>query len=319
VRKRSEERGRAAAADAVRKEKLLIDAREKLDAAKAAQAKAEQQARDQLEPLRRSNEKKEAALRSLRAKHEATQQQLDKALETTAALEANMTRGRPGGGSTGAWSPQYASGLLSSDEALSTLKIGQEQLRLVLQRVVRSLESGVANPDEERHVAMLSHSLLQLSPEELGLSTRADIGTPTCSGAVRKTDPPMNFSQEQEFLRQALAEPVDVDAAYELVMRLVQALVVAALAQQRVEAEQGQMLNTSFALADYEAMLQSIRQQVAVEKAESDMAIAERDVRITELVAASRVQSECCSPVAVARAEPTSPRDCVSCRLQPMH
>ena len=52
------------------------------------------------------------------------------------------------------------------------------QVKLVVRRVASALEAGAAHPAEERQLAALSQQQQQLSPAELGLAPRADIGAP---------------------------------------------------------------------------------------------------------------------------------------------
>ena len=166
------------------------------------------------------------------------------------------------------------------------------QVKLVVRRVASALEAGAAHPAEERQLAALSQQLLQLSPAELGLAPRADIGAPHLeaggpsaaggTGGTAAAAPPLRaiLSADLQLLETALSEPVDVHGAVTVLLRLVQRRLDAAdeIATQRDRsADVEPLLQMSAALHE---SVRGIREQVQFEQQKTATALAERELQL---------------------------------------
>ena len=103
--------------------------------------------------------------------------------------------------------------------------------------MVAGADGEAAGGDEDLQVSALAQSLLQLSPEQLGLMPRAEIGAKATTGSEAagfggssENAPPQQLalstdagaSQHQKQLRTALSEPLDAQAAFTIFSRLLQ-------------------------------------------------------------------------------------------------
>jgi hypothetical protein len=208
----AEERARGASADAKGKERLALELRARLEVGEASRSQVQEAAEQRTaeamaEPLRRALERKEVALRSLRARLKHAEGQLAEREQQHASelaeahqsnarcrkqLEAAAQRAqleltqRGGAEEVHARTPPTSPALSRNcapnapPKRASNVRRARPppQVKVVVRRVARSLEAGAAHPAEERQLAALSQQLLQLSPAELGLAPRADIGAP---------------------------------------------------------------------------------------------------------------------------------------------
>ena len=189
VAAQAEERARGASADAKGKERLALELRARLEVGEASRSQVQEAAEQRTaeavaEPMRRALERKEASLRSWRAKVERAEQQLQQARaeHATALAEAvaGERRRREKAEAAAQAAEAAAEEAASAASAAARLEARQavaarEEVALVVRRVAQALELGAAHPAEEKQLAQLSQSLLQLSPAELGLAARADI------------------------------------------------------------------------------------------------------------------------------------------------
>ena len=155
-------------------------------------------------------------------------------------------------------------------------------------------DDDASNDDEDGRVRALAHSLLQLSPEELGLSPKkADIGSGSAAGTAHDNadagctalaplftsleGAPSAPSHHQRQLKAALCDPIDSSAAFGVFARLLQQRAQAArqaAAEERQGAQELSKLEASFELS---AKLKRLKSQLVQEKAESEVAIAQRE------------------------------------------
>jgi hypothetical protein len=181
-------------------------------------------------------------------------------------------------------------------------------------KAITEREAATPTKDEETaRVRALAHSLLQLSPEQLGLSpVKADIGggdAPPPSGAT--TEEPHSSSHVQQLLRAALSDPIDTAAAFDVFSRVLQeraaaqAQALEAVAEQhkqQLEQQQQQsseQLSRLGAMGDVSVKLRHIKEQMLKEKGEAEVSLAQRD----RLIAGLRAQL---APQHEALAAPTS-------------
>jgi hypothetical protein len=192
-------------------ERLVAELREKLEHREAAldgeKAALEKRAGDAAaEPLRRALERKEGALRSSRAKLDGCQASLLKAQDDLAALQAEAAKRE-------ARFKRQAEG--AQEELAADADAARAQtasLKWLVHEVALALEQGSpAHPDEDRQLAELSQSLLQISPADLGLSPRADI-TPGADAAPQGVHASRGGSVSRGLLGELL-DPLDASAA----------------------------------------------------------------------------------------------------------
>ena len=280
----AEERARGASADAKGKERLALELRARLEVGEASRSQVQEAAEQRTaeavaEPMRRALERKEAALRSLRARLERGEQQLAEREQRHACELAEVqqrdARGRK----------QLEAAAQRAQADLTRGCGAQEEVKLVVRRVANALEAGAAHPAEERQLAALSQQLLQLSPAELGLAPRAEIGAPQEAagsaaaggrGGTAAAAPPRRalLSAELQLLETALSEPVDVHGAVTVLLRLVQRRLDAATA---ADVDLQLLTNSSYALQE---SVRGIREQVQVEQAQTATALAERELQL---------------------------------------
>ena len=277
----------------------------------------ERAAQSAAEPLKRALERKETALRSMKLKLEVVQAELSGSRAELEGAKAEVAK-REARARKQSEAAHAALGV-----QLDRAHADRDELRLLLHRIAHALEQtrtsreateaagqrrAVAGgttgssalrelgelggdlelaANEDMQVSALAHSLLQLSPEQLGLRPRTEIGGEIVSGqgGASENAPPQllltsaadvaaatSTSRHQKQLRTALSEPLDAQAAFTIFSRLVQQLPPSGAAQQRGTDEAVQQ-----ALHEYEAMLRQIRSQVVTEKADYEVKLAQRD------------------------------------------
>ena len=281
----AEERARGASADAKGKERLALELRARLEVGEASRSQVQEAAEQRTaeavaEPMRRSLERKEVALRSLRARLEKGEQQLAEREQQHASELAEAHQ------STARGRKQLEAAAQRAQLEHTRGGGAQEEVKLVVRRVANALEAGAAHPAEERQLAALSQQLLQLSPAELGLAPRADIGAPHLeaggTGGTAAAAPPQRaiLSADLQLLETALSEPVDVHGAVTVLLRLVQRRLDAAdeIATQRDRsADVEPLLQMSAALHE---SVRGIREQVQFEQQKTATVLAERELQL---------------------------------------
>ena len=280
----------------------------------------ERAAQSAAEPLKRCLERKETALRSMKLKLEAVQAELSGSRAELEGAKAEVTKREVRA------RKQSETALAALSVQLDRAHTDRDELRLLIHQIAHAIEQkrtsrGAAEAagqrravagamgssalrelgevggdlelaaSEDMQVSALAHSLLQLSPEQLGLRPRTEIGGEMVSGqgGVSENAPPqlrltsagdvtaatsavLSTSRHQKQLRTALSEPIDAQAAFTIFSRLLQQLSPSGAAQQRGTDEAVQQ-----ALQEYEAMLRQIRSQVVTEKADYEVKLAQRD------------------------------------------
>ena len=178
---------------------------------------------------------------------------------------------------------------------------------------IGSVLIGSAAHEEELAVRALAHSMLELSPEDLGLLStgeerpadkppKAPLATSTAmttagggkggggkaAGKAAGGDKESkDMSHTQMLLKAALSDPVDAIAAFNVFSRLLkERSSAAAAAAAEVEAAMRRDAAAESKLEaaqDVGSMIKAIRSQVMAEKATSDVTIAQRDRSIAQL------------------------------------
>lgn len=278
-RSRLDERCKALGGELARKERTIGELKAKVEQREAAllteQSAVEQRAAVvAAEPLKRSIAARDAQLRSNRVKLDASAAELAAAREEADALRAEL------GKREARSKRQIESSAASLTAQLTRCRADEAELKLLLHRLAHALEHGVGRPGEDLQVTQLARSFLQLTPEELGI---VDPSAPMADGEA----PPVEPSHQQGLLQSALAEPLDCRAVFTVFTRLLQQRAEVDAATQRGANE---LVRLDGALCDYDALLKQIKSQVITEKAEAEVAIAQRDGTIQQLKA--RLASE---------------------------